>query len=74
MICDRCIHKKVCKIDYDIHNCADFFELVRCEECKHCETAPKWKDFELGCMLHREYTTATDYCSQGERKEGVCNL
>jgi len=44
-------------------------EIVRCKDCKHCESAPKWKDFELGCMLRREYTTATDYCSQAERKD-----
>ena len=69
MICDRCIHKKICKIEYDIHNCADFFELVRCKDCKYCESAPKWKDFEFGCMLRREYTTETDFCSQAERKE-----
>ena len=69
MICDRCIHKKVCKIEYDIHNCADFFELVMCEKCKYSESVPKWKDFEFGCMLHREYRTATDFCSQAERKE-----
>ena len=68
MICDRCIHKNVCKIDYDIHNCADFFELVMCKDCKHSELVPKWKDFELGCMLRREYTMATDFCSQAERK------
>ena len=69
MTCDRCIHKKICKIEYDIHNCADFFELVRCKDCKYCESAPKWKDFEFGCMLRREYTTETDFCSQAERKE-----
>ena len=47
----------------------DVVEVVRCKNCKHSESVPEWKDFELGCMLHREYTTATDFCSQAERKE-----
>lgn len=44
-------------------------EVVRCKDCKYSESVSKWKDFELGCMLRREYTTATDFCSQAERKE-----
>lgn len=47
----------------------DIIKVTRCKDCKYCESAPKWKDFELGCMLHREYTTATDFCSQAERRE-----
>ena len=44
-------------------------KVIRCKDCKYCESAPKWKDFEFGCMLRREYTTETDFCSQAERKE-----
>ena len=47
----------------------DTLNIVRCKDCKYCEPAPKWKDFEFGCMLRREYTTETDFCSQAERKE-----
>lgn len=47
----------------------DWVEVVRCKNCKHSESVPKWKNFELACMLRREYTTPDDYCSQAERKE-----
>lgn len=44
-------------------------EIVRCKDCKYSESVSKWKDFEHGCMLHREYIKETDFCSQAERKE-----
>ena len=47
----------------------DVVEVVRCKDCKHCESVQSWKDFNLGCMLRREFTTPNDYCSQAERKE-----
>jgi len=48
---------------------ADVVEVVRCKDCKYSESVPKWNGFEFGCMLHREYTTATDFCSYGERRK-----
>lgn len=51
---------------------ADVVEVVRCKDCKYSESIPKgeeWNGFKLGCMFHREYTKATDFCSQAERKE-----
>lgn len=69
MICDRCIHKKVCKTEYDIHNCADFFELVRCKDCKYGEYREDYDDYECeasGCGL---VNNADFYCADGEGKK-----
>ena len=77
MICDRCIHKKICKIEYDIHNCADFFELVRCKDCKYCDRHHLVDGlfcYRLYEKYNKEYpqmiieVDADDFCSKGERK------
>lgn len=73
MTCSRCIHKNVCKIEYNVHNCADFFELIRCEDCKHAE--PR-KDMENAYNCYRDPSPRCwtshpcDYfCSEGKRRE-----
>ena len=39
MKCKNCIHHKICcnesRDDEAMTYCADFFELVRCKDCKH---------------------------------------
>lgn len=83
MTCSRCIHKNVCKIidrisiiEYDNNNCADFFELVRCKDCKH--SIKKDYDgvvsYEYLCILkstvtHLEEHEANYFCADGDRRD-----
>ena len=49
----------------------DVVEVVRCKDCKYCDTYRNWNNREyLGCTW--AYTTEVDpnhYCSYGERGE-----
>lgn len=80
MTCSRCIHKNICKIinrisliEYDNHNCANFFELVRCKDCKYSEKPfnSNRRDYceKRSTVEHTEYVNPTDYCSKGKRRE-----
>lgn len=41
----------------------DLVEVVRCKDCKYA-------DKYLHCERLRGWTTANDYCSRGERRDG----
>ena len=50
----------------------DIVEVVRCKNCKHCDTYQKWNSKEyLGCSWNGEIyeVEAEHYCSYGERRE-----
>ena len=49
-------------------NKADFVEVVRCRECKHCEI---WNNDWFFCKktVNDAEVTADDFCSYGERRE-----
>ena len=86
--CKDCLHYEVCKeLRYgDISNCnsdgcgglfkpqADYVEVVRCGDCKHCELIypikAKSKEPEplYYCCSLECPTKPTDFCSYGERK------
>lgn len=50
----------------------DAVEVVRCRECKHCDPENHHCDHHMGTAapLRRK---PDDFCSYGERKEGVDN-
>ena len=56
----------------------DAVEVVRCRECKHwkpsgSKAGNSFSDMEYigGCEFTNYYRTESDFCSYGERKEGV---
>ena len=75
MICDKCIHKKVCTVQLykAVESCDrfedknDYAKVVRCKDCVFWEECGRCNGIENG--LHYEYTEPTDYCSYGKRKE-----
>lgn len=83
MTCSRCIHKNVCKIigrisiiEYDNHNCANFFELVRCKDCKHLVEIDNTSNLYVCGLIDfgmdgepNFLNPKNDFCSRGERKE-----
>lgn len=82
MTCKDCVHEKVCKNAYlfkvtppnvcsFFKNKADFVEVVRCRECKHCEI---WNNDWFFCKktVNDAEVIADDFCSYGERRE-VCH-
>lgn len=46
----------------------DAVPVVRCRECNHYEPCEGGKDL---CCLHRIGVVKDDFCSYGERKDGV---
>ena len=50
----------------------DAVEVVRCRECKHCDPETHHCDHHMGTVapLRRK---PDDFCSYGERKDGVVN-
>ena len=48
---------------------ADVVEVVRCKKCKHFDSHPE--DLYGHCVLSGDYQGNYEYCSYGERKEGV---
>lgn len=54
---------------------ADVVEVVRCNDCKHCEVIYPFKHLgmeaveRLYCKSDHKSRMATDFCSYGERKE-----
>ncbi len=72
--------KRIIEIDRSVPNAAtvaDFVEVVRCKDCKHCDKfypnkkigeEPKLKYF---CVLGKHATLANDFCSCGERSESA---
>ena len=70
MICNRCIHNKVCS-GYDIHNCANFFEIVMCKDCKFWHNKHLgniFKDYGL-CEMYGCFKKKDGFCDSAERKE-----
>lgn len=69
MICKNCIHYEVCCNecidDEALTFCEDFFEVVRCKDCKY-----KHNYFTACCKLDGlEAINLDSFCSKGERKE-----
>lgn len=77
MICDRCIHHEICcneGVDDEAKiYCADFFELVRCKDCKkykpydypyHCGECENCS-YDVPAKIVKE----DGYCDEGERKD-----
>ena len=85
--CKDCIHYDVCGYHIDeetdmtiaecgkLKNKADYVEVVRCKDCKHC-----WKYMGIDKMHYMKCTFDTEYdipihemhfCGYGERKEGA---
>lgn len=57
-------------------NKADFVEVVRCKDCKHCDKAEyffcDFKDATKNvCRLFGRQMQEDDFCSYGERKGGA---
>lgn len=87
MICKNCIHHEICcnegRDDEALTFCADFFEVVRCRDCKH--RLKEWRGdkrlkntgyWVYGCKHFAEIMgywgwggNDNDFCSYGERKE-----
>jgi len=44
-------------------------EVVRCKDCRYSKSVPKLYGLEFWCMFCGTYRTATDFCSQAERRE-----
>ena len=82
-LCKRCIHRKVCGIRdcYDkdderaLTACADFFEIVRCKDCKNYldDTAYCQKYKKGYCRFDLGIKTKKHFCADGERKDGADN-
>lgn len=82
-LCERCIHRNVCYAR-DCHDkdderaltkCADFFEVVRCKECKHYfnDTDYCQKHNKGYCQFDCVIRTNKHFCGYGERKDGADN-
>ena len=62
ILCNRCIHAKVCS-GFDICDCPNFFEIIRCKDCVFSNAK------NTHCCLLDTCILKKDYCSWGERKE-----
>lgn len=84
MTCRDCIHYAICLLSHDkddykkcchFKNKADFVEVVRCKDCKHCEL--RYPAKAIGeeaiegyyCYPNQRYVKSTDFCNYGERSE-----
>ena len=69
-MCKNCVHYEICcnegRDDEALIFCADFFEVVRCKDCKHAIEHNE-KVYECDCFC--AMTTPNFYCADGERKE-----
>ncbi len=71
MLCDNCIHKDVCSLEWNgeesLTFCDDLLELVTCENCKHRVTAAGVNIcVKRSTVTHTEYISLSDFCSKGE--------
>ena len=75
MICKNCVHYEICcnegRDDEALTFCDDFFEVVRCKDCKYnygiannCEYA---KDDIVCCYWESDGLHSDDFCSKGEK-------
>jgi hypothetical protein len=90
MTCKDCIHDGVCYLQEvtndideqlrefgceDFKNKADFFEIVRCENCKHGDKFIVSKDINgvekeaVYCLAKNAFTSCNSWCDLGERKD-----
>ena len=76
MICDKCIHHEICcnegRDDKALIYCADFFELVRCKDCKYGIENGKLcgrKVYLCSAMTNPNEFYGDFYCKGGERRE-----
>ena len=79
--CKNCIHFGICKKGFpwsdgkgggwceDFKDKANFIEVVKCKDCKHCVVREYDIIDELECDFFDVFTDPLDYCSRGERKE-----
>ena len=66
ILCNKCIHAKVCS-GFDIVCCPNFFEIVRCKDCKFCEKhSSTYLCFRQSGGVAKK---ADGFCDYGERKE-----
>ena len=76
MICQNCIHFKVCKHKTEsVYECEHFKEIITCKECKGCELSYPRKEIGkkampfLFCTLFERETKADGYCECGVRRD-----
>lgn len=79
MTCKGCTHYSVCKFYEDnitdcnqFKNKVDFLNVVRCKDCKHCETIVDFIGTKFFCCknsANNAQVNADDYCSYGQRKD-----
>ena len=81
MKCNDCIYEKMCESRYEREHClsfkdkANFVEVVRCKDCKHCEQVYLCKfkggEAELAytCRVIDKRVSPNHYCGCGERSE-----
>ena len=71
-LCQHALEEHEFKLCEDFKNKADFVEVVRCKDCKHC-----WQYVSIDRMHHIECTFDPEcntpihemhFCSYGERK------
>lgn len=77
-LCEHCVHCKMCgyrqcayfPMEFDIP-CADYMELVRCEDCIHYEFGVCLKIYSDGAVSQYAWQERKpdDFCSYGKRKE-----
>ena len=69
MMCKNCVHYEICcnegRDDEALTFCADFFEVVRCKDCKYFYNSVSICNLPSGIS----YATPNSFCSYGERKE-----
>ena len=69
MKCETCAHFEVCAyFSHQLPFCTSYLMVVRCGECKHFHNRTcKIRKGSWGEQLKVGYT---DFCSDGERKDG----
>ena len=84
MTCKDCIHYDVCQdlrygdiTDCDSQDCggffqnkADFVEVVRCKDCRHCEDYDEQDEYGwYHCAMHEMPTKLENFCNFGEKND-----
>ena len=84
-LCKKCIYGGLCRICYNellgeddyvdecqvFKNKADFVEVVRCKDCKHCTLTEdgEYNPEDIVCgYFMTDGMNSTDFCSYGERR------
>lgn len=71
-ICEKCMHRNVCRYQEPCEECNQFAEkVVRCKDCKHYLPHPKSE--RKCCYVHittPHFMLEDGFCSYGERRAG----